>query len=353
MKTTQGGNTVKAVKLYEPGNLKVEQVDSPTIDSEEVLIQVKAVGICGSDIPRALVKGAYYQGLTLGHEFAGIIVECGQDTEGWDVGDRVTIAPLVPCMECDYCKIGKYGLCDHYNYYGSRTDGAMAKYIKVHKNNLLKLPDTVSYEAGAMVDPAANAVHGLWRGDLKPGDTVVVIGLGAIGLFAVQYAREMGASEVIAIDVFEEKLQVAKLLGADRVINSKEVDPIKELEGTKVNMVLDTSGSPIAQNQAVSMTGKMGRVVFLGISNKELTLSAKAVDRLLRYEIGIHGSWNSFSDPFPGEEWSFTIECMAKGKIQTDPIVSHRFKIDETPEVFEKIKNRDIVFNKILIFPEE
>ncbi|WP_318507069.1 galactitol-1-phosphate 5-dehydrogenase [Bacillus sp. T3] len=344
---------MKAVKLYEPGNLKVEQVDTPKISSEEVLIQVKAVGICGSDIPRALVKGAYYQGLTLGHEFAGEIVECGSDTDHWEVGDRVTIAPLVPCLECEYCQQGKYGLCDTYNYYGSRTDGAMAKYIKVHKNNLLKLPDTISYESGAMVDPAANAVHGLWRGNVQKGDTVVIMGLGAIGLFAVQFAREMGAKEVIAIDIFEEKLEIAKKLGADRVVNSRNIDPIEALADTKINVVLDTSGSPIAQNQAVSITGKMGRVVFLGISNQELRLSAKAVDKLLRNEIGIHGSWNSFSDPFPGKEWDYSIQLMANGKIQTDEIVSHRFQLEETPSVFEKIKNKEIIFNKILIFPKE
>ncbi|WP_212508830.1 galactitol-1-phosphate 5-dehydrogenase [Litoribacterium kuwaitense] len=344
---------MKAVKLYEPGNLKVEDIDTPKISSEEVLIQVKAVGICGSDIPRALVKGAYFQGLTLGHEFAGKIVECGRDTDGWEVDDRVTIAPLVPCRECEYCLQGKYGLCDTYSYYGSRTDGAMAEYIKVHKNNLLRIPDSISYDAGAMVDPAANAVHGLWRGDLQKGDTAVIIGLGAIGLFAVQFAREMGAKEVIAIDIFEEKLAIARTLGADRVIHSKEINPIEALANTKVNVVLDTSGSPIAQNQAVSIADKMGRVVFLGISNKELTLSSTAVDQLLRNELGIHGSWNSFSDPFPGKEWEFAIDCMARGKILTEPIISHRFQIDETPSVFEKIKNKELIFNKILIYPEE
>jgi L-iditol 2-dehydrogenase len=204
-----------------------------------------------------------------------------------------------------------------------------------------------------MVDPAANAVHGLWRGNLSEGDTAVVIGLGAIGLFAVQFAREMGAKEVIAIDIFEEKLEIARKLGATKVVNSKTTDPIEELAATKIDVVLDTSGSPIAQNQAVAITGKMGRVVFLGISNKELTLSAKSIDRLMRYEIGIHGSWNSFSDPFPGREWEYSIDLMAKGRIKTEEIISHRFKLDETPIVFEKIKNRDIVFNKILLFPED
>lgn len=344
---------MKAVKLYEPGNLQVEEVELPSISETEVLIKVKAIGICGSDIPRALTKGAYYKGLTLGHEFSGQIVECGSKATEWSVGDRVTIAPLEPCMKCVYCNQGKFGLCDTYNYYGSRTDGAMANFIKVGKANILKLEDTISYDAGAMVDPAANAVHGLWRGNLKKGDTAVVMGLGAIGMFAVQFAREMGAKEVIAVDIFEEKLEIAKKLGADRVVNSKRENIVEVLADTHVDFVIDTSGSAIAQDQAVLITGKMGRVVFLGISNQPLTLSAKAVDRLLRYEIGIHGSWNSFSDPFPGKEWSYVIESMAQGKIKTEEIVSHRFDLDETPAVFKKIKNKEIVFNKILLYPGE
>jgi L-iditol 2-dehydrogenase len=342
---------MKAVKLYEPGDIRVEEADVPIIDKDEVLIAVKAVGICGSDIPRALTKGAYKKGLTLGHEFSGEIVSVRVEEDKWKIGDRVTIAPLIPCMECDYCKQGKYGLCESYDYYGSRSNGAMANYIKVNKKNLLKLTDNIPYDAAAMIDPAANAVHGLWRGHIKQGDNVVVFGLGAIGLFAVQIAKELGANKVIAVDIFEEKLDIAKKLGADRVINSIENDPVKLLSDVNVNVVLDTSGSPIAQNQGVEICGKMGHVVFLGISNKELLLSAKSVNQLLRNEINIHGSWNSFSNPFPGKEWTYTIELMDKGKIKTDEIVSHRFSIEETPEVFRKIKDSEIVFNKILLYP--
>jgi L-iditol 2-dehydrogenase len=341
-----------AVKLYEPGNLKVEDVEVPKIEQDEVLLKVKAVGICGSDIPRALIKGAYYEGLTLGHEFSGEIVECGSMVKEWKIGDRVTVAPLVPCRECDFCNMGKYSLCTSYNYYGSRTDGAMAEYIKVNYRNLLKLPDNVSYEDGAMVDPAANAVHGLWRGNISAGETAVIIGLGGIGLFAVQFAREMGAQKVIAIDIFDEKLEIAKELGADIIINSMKENPSDILNSFQIDFVLETSGSPLAQNQAVLIAGKLARVVFLGISNKELTLSGDVVNRLLRNEIHINGSWNSFSNPFPGNEWTYSITLMSEGKIKTNPIVSHRYKLSETPEVFEKIKNREIVFNKILIFPE-
>lgn len=343
---------MRAVKLYEPGNLKVETVDTPVINDGEVLIKVHAVGICGSDIPRALTKGAYYEGLTLGHEFAGEIVECGESVPDWKQGDRVTVAPLVPCRKCKPCTEGHYSLCQDYSYYGSRTDGAMANFIKVDYRNLLKLPENVSYDAGAMVDPAANAVHGLWRGDLKKGDTVAVIGLGAIGLFAVQIARQMGAKQVIAIDIFDEKLTIAKELGADITINSMNEKADEILSDVEIDVLLDTSGSPIAQNLAVSIAGKLARVVFLGISNSELTLSKQAVDRLLRNEISIKGSWNSFTNPFPGKDWTYSIQLMGEEKIVTEPIVSHRYKLEETPEVFEKIKDKELLFNKILIIPE-
>lgn len=344
---------MKAVKLYEPGNLQVEEIDIPEIGAREVLVEVKAVGVCGSDIPRALFKGAYYQGLTLGHEFSGQIVKCGPEVEGWQAGDRVSVAPLIPCNECQYCRQGDYSLCEDYNYYGSRTDGAMAHYIKVTPDNLVRLGDSVSYEAGAMIDPAANAIHGLWRGKCKAGDTVAVFGLGAIGLFAVQFAKVLGAKQVIAVDIHEEKLELAQKLGADIVINSTKGDPAREIvEKTGgADFILDTSGSPIAQNQAVCSAAKQGRVVFLGISNSELTLSKEAVNNLLRYELALYGSWNSFSNPFPGREWSFTAELMEEGKLQAEPLISHRYQLDQAPEVFQKIKNRELIFNKIMFLP--
>lgn len=343
---------MKAVKLYEPGNIKVENVDKPSISEDGVLVKVKAVGICGSDIPRVLEKGAYYEGITIGHEFAGKVVECGSKVENWKEGDRVTVAPLIPCRVCEYCEMGHFSLCEDYSYYGSRTEGAIADYISVDPRNLLKLPDNVTYKEGAMVDPAANAVHGLWKGNIEENDTVAIIGLGAIGLFAVQFAKLMGASKVIAVDIHDDKLDLAKALSADMVINSSKIKLEEALKDEVVDVVLDTSGSPIAQNSAVLIAGKLARVVFLGISNQELDLEPKAVDRLLRHEISVIGSWNSFSTPFPGEEWTYSIDCMAKDLLQAEPIISHEFNLEDTPQVFEDIKEKKLLFNKIMILPK-
>ncbi len=346
---------MKAVKLYEPGNLKVEEVAIPVIAPHEVLIEVKAVGVCGSDIPRVLHKGAYSQGLTIGHEFAGVIVETGQEVQQWRVGQRVAVAPLIPCGECVYCKDGLFSLCDTYDYYGSRSDGAMANFIKVTPDNLVELPDNVSYEAGAMVDPAANAIHGLWAGEFKAGDSIAIFGLGAIGLFAIQFAKELGASHIAAVDIHEEKLELARRLGADVTINSRLENPVAVLEEKfgGMNFAFDTSGSPIAQDQAVSSCTKKGRVVFLGISHAGLELSKDSVNKILRYELAVHGSWNSFSAPFPGREWTYTTELMGAGKLTAEPIISHRLQLDDAPKLFDQIKNREIIFNKIMFYPQE
>ncbi|MCL4441265.1 MAG: alcohol dehydrogenase catalytic domain-containing protein [Firmicutes bacterium] len=210
---------MKAVKLYEAGDLRVEEVDIPELEPGCVLVKVKAVGVCGSDIPRVNFYGAYHPNLTIGHEFSGEIVKVNQ-VGNWQVGDRVVVPPLIPCNHCQWCRTGHYSLCEDYSYFGSRRDGAMAEYVTVPEKNLLPLPDNVPFEAGAMVDPAANAIHGIWKGEINPGDTVAIYGCGPIGLFAIQFAKILGAGMVIAIDVKEQKLNIARDLGADEVINA-------------------------------------------------------------------------------------------------------------------------------------
>jgi L-iditol 2-dehydrogenase len=345
---------MKAVKLYAAGDLRVENVDVPELEPGQVLIEVKAVGVCGSDIPRVNFYGAYRPQLTIGHEFSGEIVKVNQ-VSNWKVGDRVVVPPLIPCNRCHWCRTGHYSLCEDYSYLGSRQDGAMAEYVSVPETNLLALPESVPFEAGAMVDPAANAIHAIWKGGINPGDTVAIYGCGPIGLFAIQFAKILGADKVVAIDVKEEKLQIAKELGADEVINALEVDPVEkihELTGkVGANFVLETAGLSVVQNQAVCSAGKLGRVVILGISHDKLELSKTAADNILRRELEIRGSWNSFSNPFPGREWTYSVELMAQKKLITEPIISHKLDLDSAPEIFKKFLDKDFLFSKVMFLP--
>ncbi|MDA8234072.1 MAG: galactitol-1-phosphate 5-dehydrogenase [Clostridia bacterium] len=345
---------MKAVKLYEAGDLRVEDVEIPELEAGHVLVKVKAVGVCGSDIPRVNFYGAYRPKLTIGHEFSGEITKVNEGST-WKVGDRVVVPPLIPCNRCQWCQSGNYSLCEDYSYLGSRQDGAMAEYVSVPESNLLNIPPSVPFEAAAMVDPAANAIHAIWKGSINTGDTVAIYGCGPIGLFAIQFAKILGAGMVIAIDIKDEKLQTAKELGADEIINSLEIDPvakINEITGKAgANFVLETAGLSVVQNQAVCSAGKLGRIVILGISHDKLELSKTAADNLLRRELELRGSWNSFSSPFPGKEWTYSVELMAQGKLITEPIISHKLSLDEAPEIFKKFLDKNFVFSKVMFLP--
>lgn len=346
---------MKAVRMYAPRDLRVEEVELPIVGEDEVMIKVMAVGVCGSDIPRANQYGAHVSPITLGHEFSGIITEVGANIVNYKVGDRVTVPPLIPCFKCKWCKEGEYALCEDYDYYGSRRDGAMAEYIAVKESNLLRISDNISYEDAATTDPCANAIHGMARADFKPGDSVCIYGAGPIGLFAIQYAKIKGASNIIAIDIWDEKLELAKKVGANVVINSLKEAPVeavkKATNGQGCNVVIDFSGVPEAQLACIKCASKMGNVVFLGISHKGLNLSDKEVDWIMRGQLNIKGSWNSFTDPFPGSDWTESIELFDKYGMTAKDIISHRLPLDKVPEIFENIAKGNYYFSKIMFYP--
>ncbi|HBC26112.1 MAG TPA: galactitol-1-phosphate 5-dehydrogenase [Ruminococcaceae bacterium] len=346
---------MKAVRLYKPGDLRVEQVGIPAVQDDEVLVKVKAVGVCGSDIPRVNRYGAHISQITIGHEFGGEIVELGSEVKNFRQEDHVTVAPLIPCYQCEWCKMGEYSLCEDYSYYGSRCDGAMAQYIAVKEKNLLKVSGSASFEDIATVDPCANAMHGLIRGNFKKGETICVCGAGPIGLYVIQCARIMGAKKIIAVDILDQKLEVAEKCGADVTVNSANADvaeSVKEAtDGRGADMVIDLTGVPAVQNTAVLCARKLGRVVYLGISHRPLEYSAQTVDDLLRKQITVTGSWNSFSQPFPGREWTESVRLFEEGKLTSKYMISHRLALEDAPMIFHKIATEKFFFNKIMFFP--
>lgn len=346
---------MKAVRMYKPGDLRVEDVPVPEPKDNEALVKVMACGVCGSDIPRANKYGAHIAPLTLGHEFSGKIVKVGKDVKNFKVGDKVTVPPLIPDYTCEWCKKGLYSLCEHYDYYGSRRDGAMAEYIAVVEPNLLKVPDNVSYIDAATTDPCGNALHGLAQANLQPGETFVAYGAGPIGLFAIQVAKVRGAKKVFAVDMGEEKIKVALECGADIAIDASKEDPVevikRETNGEMADVVIDFTGAPPAQKKAINCAGKMARVVLLGISHQGLTLDEKEVDNIMRGQISVIGSWNSFTDPFPGADWFDSVKLFAEGKITATPMISHKLSLDEAPAMFKAIDKGGIFFNKVMFLP--
>lgn len=347
---------MKALRMYKPGDLRVEEIPVPSPKEGQVLIKVHACGICGSDIPRINKFGAHISPIIPGHEFSGEIVELGQGVTGFQVGDRVTVPPLIPCFQCKWCQIGEYSLCEHYDYYGSRRDGAMAQYICCEQGSLMKISDRISYEDAATIDPCANAMHALHIADFRAGETIAVYGAGAIGLYALQAAKAMGAKLVISVDISERKMESAKQCGADIAINSmKENAPkrIQELTTGGADLVIDVTGAPAAQINCIESATKMGRVVFLGISHKPLELPENTLDNVLRRQLRIIGSWNSFGAPFPGKDWTLSLQLFDQGKLTSAPVITHRLTLEGGPGIFRQIDDGGLFFNKILFLPWE
>jgi L-iditol 2-dehydrogenase len=346
---------MKAANLYAPGDIRVEEVPLPHPAEGEVLISVKACGVCGSDIPRVMQTGTYRFPTIPGHEFTGEVVELGPGTEDVARGLRVTVVPLIPCRKCSYCATGKYNLCEDYDYLGSRTNGAFAEFVKVPASNLLLLPDSVDFELGALTDPAAVALHAVRKLGLNAGDRVAVFGVGPIGAIALQWAKIVGASETIAVDIFPDKLQVAKDFGAELCIDGRSQDPVKIIReytgGAGVERTLEFAGHPVTQEQSILATAKHGASVWGGISHSGLNLSEKAVDGILRKEITINGSWNSSFAPLVSD-WETALLFMGQGKIKSGGIISHRLPLDDIAATFQMMLDRRQYFNKVMFFPE-
>ena len=205
---------MRAAVLHKPGDIRIENVLRPEVQPNQALVRVVACGVCGSDIPRVLTKGAHKLPLICGHEFSGRIESLGTGMDGWNIGDLVAVPPLIPCFKCAQCLIGEPSRCEDYDYFGSRRDGAYAEYVNVPAGNLLRVPEGIDPTAVALADPAAIALHAIEKTNLSLGQRVAVVGCGPIGLFAIQWARLMGATEILAVDISDCKIAMAKEAGA-------------------------------------------------------------------------------------------------------------------------------------------
>lgn len=331
--------------LLDVNNILYQEIEAPTINEEEVLVSVKYASICGSDIPRVKTKGTYHFPTIPGHEFAGIISAIGSSVKNISVGDRVSVYPLIPCKKCIYCQEDKENLCDSYNYLGSRCDGGFAQVVKCPARNVLKIPENVSLENASMVEPMAVALRGVKRGNITPGETVVVFGLGPIGLFSIQWAKLKGASIVIGIDRNEHKLDIAKNCGVTHTLNSSALDFDEKLKSLLdklgADKVIECSGANIFQEKAIDIVKKFGTVSLLGNPKDKVVFKEKYFQLILRKEISLIGSWNSLITS-KENEWQEVLDTLALGKIHTSSLITHRFSLVSIKQVFDDLHERKI-----------
>ncbi len=345
---------MKAAVLHAKENLRYEDYPTPEPSDDQVLVKVKAAGICGSDIPRVLGDGAHFYPIILGHEFSGEIVSVGSSVKTVSVGDRVAAVPLIPCFVCSDCQKGNYSQCGHYSFIGSRVQGGFADYVALPESNVVRFDKSVSFEQGAFFEPSTVALHGLKCADYHGGEDVAILGGGTIGLFAAQWAMIFGAKRVFVFDIDNERLVLAKKLGADVTINTLEQDfkeKVKEYtNGKGFGFIFETAGVDVTMKLAFELAANKASVCFIGTPTKDLTFTPKLFENMNRKEFKLTGSWMSYSAPFPGSEWELTAHFFGNGKLKfDDSLIFKRLPMHKAAEGFEMYKTPSKIKGKILL----
>lgn len=349
--------SMAAYVLHAVGDLRYEKVPRPQPGAGQVRVRVAFCGVCGSDIPRVFEKGTYHFPTIIGHEFSGVVDECGPGVEKFSPGDRVVVFPLIWCGQCPACEQGHYAQCLDYDYLGSRSDGALAEFVVAPAQNLMRIPVGVSLSEAAMTEPAAVALHALRRaGGCGPGDGVAIFGAGPIGMMAAQWARVMGASHIFLFDINPAKLTMARHLGFLLTFNNGQTDPaqvIQQKSGYEgAHVCVEAAGVPQTFTQALAATQRGGKMVMLGNPAAGVTLPSSLISQALRREIDLRGTWNSrYSATGQNDDWSAVLTAMAHKQLNLRPLITHKVGLQNAFEALSMMKKQREFYAKVLITP--
>ena len=337
-----------ALNLHGVGDLRYEEVPCPERRPGEVLLKIKAVGICGSDIPRVFTKGTYHFPTIIGHEFAGEIVEAEDSTL---VGRGASVFPLLPCGNCEACRQEQYARCSDYDYYGSRRDGAMAEYLAVKQANLCLLPEGVNYEEAAMSEPAAVALHAFKKSGVGQGETLLIYGIGAIGLIVAQWARAAGVKNIILAARTDDKVEFARKLGFTLAVNAKRENLGKLVEevteGGGADACIEGTGATETWAECIRLARAGGRVVCMGNPLGGMSLTQEAYWKILRKELTLVGTWNS-SFGRKENDWCEAVKAMQDKRLDLKSLITHRFSLAEYKEAFSLMHERREMYCKVM-----
>jgi len=341
---------MKAAVLHAIGDLRVEEVDKPTITApDQALVRIRAVGVCGSDVhfyERGRI-GPYVlkDPVILGHESAGEVIGVGEAVTHLRPGDRVAIEPGVPDRTCWYCKTGRYNLCAAVPFMGTPPwNGAFCEYVAWPADFCFKLPDGLSFEQGAMTEPLAVGMQGTKRGDVGVGQSVAVLGCGPVGLVTLQAAKARGATRIIATDVQPSRLDLARRLGATDLINARDGDPVERvraLTGEGVDVALETAGTVTTVQQACAMVRRGGVVTLIGMPG-ELEFTMPVLDIICR-EYDVRGVFR-YCNCYPP-----ALALLGAGRVDVKSLITHRFPLDDAKAAIDFAKDRKDVAVKVMV----
>ena len=331
---------MKALVLTRALQLELWQRDIPVPEKDEVIIRIAVCGVCGTD--HHLFQGQSGAApnpfpIILGHEFSGVVAGTGPEVKNIKEGDRVCVDPNCACGQCEECLRGRPHFCRSMVCYGTTTDGGFAEYCKVREKAVYRLPDSVSFEEGAMVEPVACCLHGMDRCGLKPGETVAIIGCGPIGQIMVQLAKRSGADRIIVIEPIQKRREMALAFGADLAFDPTRVDIKRALSDEKVqgpDHVIECVGQKSTMSMAIELTGRGGTAMLFGLTAPEDEISIRPFD-LFQREISV---LTSYINPYTTQR---VINLIAARKISLLPLITHRVPIDQAIDVFTKPANGD------------
>lgn len=346
---------MKAARLTGPKRIEYLDVPQPACAEDEVLIQVKCVGVCGTDVEMYNGTMAYFKmgwtryPITLGHEWSGVIVERGRAVTDLAVGDRVTGDVTIGCGRCDNCMRGLYNICLSKIEVGlcRGKDGAYAEYLTMPARHVYRIPEAVGFEEAALTEPAATVVKAIRKAQFEPGAICVIQGDGPIGLLAVQAANACGAGLVILSGTIDQKLAVGRQTGADITVNVTHQDlatvVAQATDGVGADFVMEASGNPEAFKQAAQITRMGGTISVVGLYETPIhdCDMGDIVVRDLNLITSV-ASQNSFKQ---------TLRLMSKGKIDARPLISHRFPLAEAEKAFDVQIHHPAQRCKILLLP--
>ncbi len=341
---------MKSAVFYGKHNLKIEEHEMPKVGANDVLIRVKACGVCGTDVH-------IYEGdkgaaevtppTILGHEFSGIVAEVGANVTNYKAGDRVCIDPNCYCGACEPCRNGIAHYCEHMIGYGTTVNGGFAEYCAVNERQVYKLGENTTFEQGAMTEPAACCLHGIDMCEIKPGHQVVVIGGGMIGLLMLQLAKLAGAAKVALLEPVESKRKIGLELGADLCIDPVREDVkecLKNAGMTWVNTVIECVGRPSTIEQAIDIAGNKAVVMMFGLTKPDETISVKPFE-IFKKELELKAS---YINPYTQKR---ALDLIDSGRLDVSSMVYEVCGLDKLEEVLSKPELR--ANGKYIISPEK
>lgn len=367
---------MKAWTLEEIGRIEYKEVEKPQIKEGEALLKVRAAGICGSDIPRIYRDGAHKMPLIPGHEFSGEVVEIGDNVENKWHGKRVGVFPLIPCHNCFPCQKGQYEMCRSYSYLGSRQDGGFAQCVAVPVSNLIELPENVSFEQAAMLEPMAVAVHAMRRTNVAEDMTVVVAGAGTIGQLLVMFLLERGVKQVLVLGNkdYQKEQMFANGLPKDFFCDIRKTDTkswlLEKTNGNGPDVFFECVGKTENISLAIDVTMPGGQICMVGNPYSDVELKKDVYWKVLRNQLRITGTWNSsfefgvnnkemsshkdISKKVKNEEsdWEYVLRLLKENRIAPERLISHKLPFEQLDKGLELMRDKTEDFLKVMIVNE-